>query len=78
MTTPPLTGLESVHMTNTTSHQTCVTFLTLFLRMSVLVDQENTISRLQQQIEHDSQRAKDDLAQLRLGREQVSIAEFME
>ena len=36
------------------------------------------MARLQQQIEYESQRAIDDLAQLRRGREQVYTPNFME
>lgn len=50
-----------------------VTFLTLFLCVSVLKDQEHTTARLQQQTQQDSERAKDGLAQLRRFREQVSV-----
>jgi hypothetical protein len=59
------------------SNQTRGTFLTPFLCVSVLKDQEHTLARLQQQTEQDSQRAKDGLAQLRRFREQVSAPRHM-
>jgi len=54
-----------------------VTFLTPFLCVSVLKDQEHTTARLQQQTEQDSERARDGLAQLRRFREQVSAPRHM-